>query len=282
MSLAKQFPGSEEALSSLSRLVATYREELHRDPTGLELELRFGQASGPLVTTGISADFSDHVAALLRTNASLVETGWNEVQDVFFDATAPPQGVCNFFAEGARGRGNGEAGRAGRAEYRSRTWYDTDKVCIETELVTKRRLAECRLRCGAHAVRVVVSREDPCDAEAVQDMALPKHVRIQQRKSVHLTHRALGPAPTWSVDFGMVWSGATKVDAERRQMAGELPQYTLEIELADRRYVEEHSDTYVACSLALKAGDFVGSETEAPVHFVPVEPSAHPDFFSVR
>lgn len=233
MSLLEQFPGSPEAFDALQAVVGVYRREGAKDAEGLELEVRFGHAAGPRVITGVSAEAVDRVMALLQTNPELPATEWEEVQDVFFDADG--------------------------AEHRSRTRYDTDRLCLDTHVVIKHRLAECQVRCGDAAFRVVVSRE-AARSPSPDDLVTPKHVRLQQRKSVGLVSAALGPQPTWSVDFGMVWSGGSKVQAERRQMLCERPEYTLELELADSRYVDAHTDAYVACSLALKVADLA----EAP------------------
>lgn len=221
MSLAEQFPGSAAALRALAELVGLFRAEAARSREGLELEVRFGNVTGPMVTTGVSADFVSRTMAMVQSNPALRLGEWDEVEDVFFDS--------------------------GGVEARSRSEYDTDKLTVETHVITKRRLGECRVRSGGVAMRFVLSREVPITPSA--ELVMPKHVRIQQRK------RATFGA--WAIDFGMVWSGTTKVEAERRQKDGDCPQYTFEIELLDGGYVDARTDEHVACSLGMKAADFV-------------------------
>ena len=230
MDLKEEFPGSSEALHALSEVIAVYRREALRDPMGLELEVRFGTATGDFLTTGVSADFVNRTMTLMQTNPSLTFSDWFELQDFFFDH----RGV----------------------EQRSRSRYDTEELRVHSEVITKTRLAECQLRCKGTALRVVASREAVVghgDADVVE----PKHVRIQQRKTASFCSTGFGPGPTWVVDFGMVWSGDTKLDAERKQMNAEAPQYSLELELTDPRYALRNDDAFVACSLALKASDFL-------------------------
>ena len=126
---------------------------------------------------------------------------------------------------------------------------------MRTQVVRKQRLAECQLHSGNVALRVVVSRE--VDAECAADVVEPKHVRIQQRRSMLFVSNGFGPAPTWSIDVAMVWSGASKSEAERKQAQADAPQYCLEVELVDSEYVARHDDSFVACSLVLKAADFL-------------------------
>ena len=255
VSLDEQFPGSDEAFAALRGVVAVYRREATVDPTGLELEVRFGEVVGTKTsTTGVSDDFVGHAIALVQTNPELSLSDWAEVQDAFFDV----DGV----------------------EWRSRTRYDTDRLAVETEVVVKRRLAECRLKSGTVAMRIVVSREAPANVGesegGVVELVLPKHVRLQQRRTAVFASYGFSKRPTWAVDVGMAWSGGSKSEAERKKMAGETPQYTLEIELVDPAYVAVHDDAFVACSVALKAADFVDmrgeGEAECRLALLPTQP----------
>lgn len=232
--LQAQFPGSQDAMNALAHVVQVYRQEIARDENGMELEMRFGHASTGHVTTGVPAEMIDRLITFVQTNPDIRMTEWAEVQDVFFDI-------------------NGE-------ERRSRTTYDTDTLRVKTQVIRKQRLAECLLRCDEVYVRVVVSRETPdmCEEIGVKVVS-PKHVRIQQRRSAHLASHDFGPDATWTIDFGLVWSGDSKVDVEQRQMACEAPQYTFEMELTDPQYVVKNDDMYVACSLGLKAADFMAT-----------------------
>lgn len=228
-----QFPGSPEALAALAGVVAVYRREMEVDATGLELEARFGSAAGDAFTTGVQATVVDRVMSLVQSNPTLHVGDWYELEDFFFDVDG--------------------------AERRSRSCFNTDELCVEAQVITKTRLAECRLRSGTVAVRIVVSRETDVEHHGL-DLIDPKHVRIQQRRRVAFSSRCASGAAVphaWAIDVGMVWSGGTKEEAEQRQMGAECPQYTLEVELLDPAYVRRHSDAYVACSVAMKAADLV-------------------------
>lgn len=240
--LADQFPGRAEVLAAVSAVVQAYRREAERDPGGVELEVRFGRvergAAGTLgacvgqgrkASTGVSAGVVDRAITHVRTGEAVRLSEWRELQDVFFDAAG--------------------------VEYRSRSTYDTDEMRVRTRVVRKERLAECTLRCADVALRVVASREAACAPPA--EVAAPKHVRLQQRRSATFCSAGCGPKPTWTIDFGMAWSGASKDEAEARQAAGETPQYSMELELLDVGYLRGKSDAHVACSLALKAADLL-------------------------
>lgn len=231
MKYVDQFPGTTEAFEALVDCVRVYRREADADPSGLELEVRFGTITAPVVKTGVSGEFVDRTLQLVQTNPSIAVSEWVEMTDFFY--SVPSKG-----------------------ERRSRSRYDTDEMRVDTEVVSKKRLAECQLRHGSVAMRVVVSREVP-DA-ACETLVDPTHVRIQHRRTATLPTPSV---PTWVVDFSMVWSGSSKMEAEQRQMRGECPQYALELELVDPGYVASHEDAYVACSLALKAADFLPAAT---------------------
>lgn len=223
-----QFPGSAAAFAELRRLVEIYRAEVARDAEGVELEVRFGGVAHRKFSPGVSAQAMEHVLELMRTNPTLPVTDWFEVQDTFF---ATPRG-----------------------ERRCRVTYDTDAMRVVSCVASKTRLAEVHMHLGTCGLRAVVSREK-VDRDVQDDVAVPTHVRLQQRRSVALTSRGCGPRPTWSVDLGMVWSGGTKSDAEGQRLAGRTPTYALELELVDDAYLAGRSDSYVACSVAMKAVD---------------------------
>ena len=234
-SIADQFPGSERTLAALTDIVRTYRTEAARNPHGLELELRFGTVHDHThARTGVSSAFVENALELVQTNPAIVIDAWRESQDAFYTT------------------------RFGQ-ERRCRSEYNTEGICVETTTIVKSKIVECTLVHKSTAVRVVLSRETPVreTADVVVD---PTHVRIQQRRRAHLVSNGFGPRDTWVLDVGMTWSGATKSDAERLQMCSQCPQYTLELELMDASYVARHDDEYVACSMALKAADFLGND----------------------
>ena len=111
------------------------------------------------------------------------------------------------------------------------------------------------MQCGDSTARVVLSRETPTSPGV--DLVASKHVRLHQRRSAQLVSRGFGPLPTWTIDIGMAWAGKVSNEAERKQMSGDSPQYTVEVELVDHAYVETHDDAHVATSLAMKAADLL-------------------------
>ena len=229
--MEEQFPGSAEALRAVSRIVAAYRRELRDEgPKGLELELRFGKKVGKNVQTVVPSSVVDRVMSVVQTNAALMSDEWAELMDVYFD------------------------GNTGE-ELRSRVSYEVFDMAVHTETFQKRKLVETTLTSDAVDVRLVLSRETPAEKSIVPDLVVaPKHVRIQQRKKIHLCSREFD-APTFLIEFGMVWRGASRSEAERSQQLG-TPDYTLELELLNPEYVVRHEDDYVATSMLLKANDF--------------------------
>ena len=230
-----QFVGTPDAFAALTRLVAQYRAEHRADPVGLELEARIGRvASG----TGVSAEEIDRMTKFVQTNPLLTVREWTQHTDYFLDWD-------------------------GR-EHRYRTTGDGDTLRLTTEVTRKVRLGACTLHSGNAAVRFALSREVPVDVATLPDTLAPKHVRITHRKAFEFASRGFVARPTWRIDFGIVWSGDTKLEAETRQREYHVSQYTAELELLDPAYVVQHDDAYVACSLAMKVSDLF----EREAHFV--------------
>lgn len=73
--------------------------------------------------------------------------------------------------------------------------------------------------------RVALAVETELREDEVPAAAEPQHVRIVQRNSYVLDG--------WRYDLSVVWSGATRTEAEQRQMAGQGAAYEVEVECED-------------------------------------------------
>lgn len=234
-----QFPGDDPAFRSVQRIVARYRAEVNCDPNGVELEVRCGQLVNGSARSGVEPSFVDRLMTRVRANPSIVVEDWCEMEDTFFDI--------------------------GGVEHRSRSTYDTDELAVVTTTIVKTRLCDCVLQTeSGFVVRIVLSRESP--VELVKNVVTPKHVRIHQRRRALITSGGFGPSPTWLLEFGMVWSGSNKTEAEALQEKDALPQYTLELELLDPLYVARRGDAYVACSMCIKIAELLSNGA----HFKPL------------
>ena len=227
--MQEQFPGDASALRAIQRIVTRYRKEYASDPSsGLELEVRCGRDVDGAFKPGVSVDFLDRAVSLVQANPALELDDWREIEDTFFDL--------------------------GGVEYRSRSMYDTDEIDVRAVTIVKTRICECILRNGGFAMRLVLSRER--EVHNPKGVVTPKHVRIHQRRRAQFTSNDFGPRRTWMLEFGMVWSGCNKTEAETLQMNNAIPQYTLELELLDPLYVVRRGDEFVACSIGLKMAGF--------------------------
>lgn len=233
-----QFPGSAHALRAVADVIRRFRIEMARDHRGLELEARLGRVlDSGAVETSVSVDDIDDIMQLVQNGPNVRVDDWVEFEDFFFDI--------------------------GSTEHRCRVQYDTERLNVNSEIVVKKRLVGCQLRSQSTVLRVVLSRETVVDPRVLPDTVVPKHTRIHQRKTVYIRSRGLEASPrdTWLVQFGAVWSGKTRVDAETSQMAGQGDaRYVVEVELNDPEYVTRHSDEYVACSLVMKSADFLSHD----------------------
>lgn len=288
--MEEQFPGSRDSFLALRSLVATFRAEQSIDPSGLELELRFGTCD--VDSTGnrntrymsqISETAYTRALRLVCSNPDLIHASpYEHLVDTFYDVSK----------SGSHTNDNGAQ------EVRVRSVYDTDEMSVKAVKIQKKKISECFLRCEQYGsvrpfIRAVVSREVQPDSARREGLmsqeahhtrakraklaptsclpnlkfVTPKHVRLQERRRCCFHSRATdkesatSPHPrrdyTWAIDFSCVWSGSTRSEAERSQQQGSAPQRAMELELIDPQYVVRHDDAYVACSLAQKASDLI-------------------------
>lgn len=230
-SLRSQFPGTPAALARVAQVVRAYRQAAVRDPSGLELEVRVGRAAGRGIETGVTSAMVGRIMQKVGTNHAIQTDDWAETQDVFHTH------------EGVR--------------LRSRTSYDTYALCPVTSTVSKKRVADCVLQSGPWAIRVALSRETPCDDPP--QVVRSSYVRLQRRRRARFASARMD-RPTWMIECGVGWSGATRREAETRQMANDGAQHSIEIELLDPAYVAQHTDEFVACSAVLKASDAIDED----------------------
>ena len=133
------------------------------------------------------------------------------------------------------------------------------KLKVETVIIRKTKLDHCMaaVHSTQYAVRFTLSKEEVVPAASFPEMIKPHYVRIQQRKSVRLHSRGYTKTPTWSIDFGLVWSGKNKAEAETCQESKSGTSYSVELELINTSYAQRHTPEYVALSIGQKVLDLV-------------------------
>jgi hypothetical protein len=112
--------------------------------------------------------------------------------------------------------------------------------------------SRCQRRWRGRDVRVAVSREERVLPKDVPNAAQPHRVAIRQRRRF--------VAGAWAIDLTVVWAGATKEEAERRQWAGRA-EYHIEVECIDPvGYLADHDDASTAASVLMRIVDLVDPE----------------------
>lgn len=244
------FPGTPETFERLQQLVQKFRDcerhqhrHDHDDGVHFELEARLctndvssvesKTSPSSRFKSGVSGTALDTVLRHVQTNTSLETGDWQEYEDFFF--------------------------HHGGSEYRMRSTFDTQKLKVKTVIIRKTKLDDCMaaVHTTQYAVRFTLSKEEVIPAASFPEMIKPHHVRIQQRKSVRLHSRGYTKTPTWSIDFGLVWSGKNKAEAETCQESKSGTCYSVELELLNAAYAQRHTPEYVALSISQKVLDLV-------------------------
>jgi len=174
----------------------------------VELELRVGEVRNGRFTPGVTRDHMDRVVKTLEATDRARARGvsWLECEDYFF---APPPAVAETTA--AR-------------RLRTRVHFDAGQMSVRSETIHKVRVDQFVLRTHAFDVRVAVHEEVPV-ALPVALAVRTDHVRIKQTRTFDLTHSP------FRIDCSMVWSGATRSEAEKRQQR-EDGLFEIELEFA--------------------------------------------------
>lgn len=178
-----------------------------RDPR-VELELRVGEMRNGHFVPGVTRDHMDRVVKTLEATGRARPRGvsWTECEDYFF---APPPAV----AAGASVR-----------RLRTRVHFDAAEMGVRSETIHKVRIDQFVLRTHAFDLRVAVHEEVPIAMPTALSVHTD-HVRIKQTRTFDLTHSP------FRIDCSMVWSGATRSEAEKRQQS-EDGLFEIELEFA--------------------------------------------------
>ena len=168
----------------------------------LELEVRIGRRG---VADGLSVEESELRALddLLRASSHFESSRWHESQ-------------CYFYVAGGR-------------TLRTECCFHSEDLKLVTNTVVKTKLKTLDVPSGELCYRYNLAREMHVDQGTSLEVTLPTHVRIRQRAS----HTYRGTTCDFRYDLSRTWSGASKSEAERRQMA-EPPKCEVEIELLRR------------------------------------------------
>ena len=114
--------------------------------------------------------------------------------------------------------------------------------------------------------RLGVSEETEIPAEEVPRLVNPDHVRIIQRNRYLMKF--------WQVDLSLVWSGASRAEAEQVQTVSGATQFEVELECHDLvGLLADKSDVRIALDVYLKVQSLLGLLDTLRLGFRPVERS---------
>ena len=220
----------DESVTKLAELLEEYSRVVQLTKSAdVELEVRFGSltADGVFVA-GVEPSVQETAERLLGSNTQLIRPSeWYEVHDFFFS-------------------------HAG-VEYRQRSVFDTDYLCIKRNIIIKRKLRSVVIPHALGAFRVTLSREVPVNDSRLPPAINTSHVRIQQRR-----HFDYVPSDATRClcryEMSEVCHGATKSEAEKAHL-NKKSRCELELEFCDPSYFRRHGNLYCAHSMLLKACD---------------------------
>lgn len=200
-----------------------------------ELEIRLGNITSSCFTTGVTVETMDSAIAHVSTNTTdIVIDDWMQIHDFFYSV--------------------------GTMRVRSRVCYDARNMKTVSENITKEKVKHVNFVCSDNSVdlRASLTKEIVVDAHKLPKIVNPDHVRLRQRKSVHIGKSRKDAC--FRIDFTMTWSGKTRDECERKQKTS-LPTYEIECELVKREYCTTRSSKYVAASLLMKATEILLSDS---------------------
>ena len=227
--LIDKYPAIGQCIPHVKNIVKILREY-----PDAELEARFGQIKDKTFISGVSRTTIDEILNMMKESPYIkVAHDWVEEQDFFYTYN--------------------------KKQLRTRVKYDSENMKTRPHTIEKSNLGTfdaSNISNNSYDIRVSLKREVPIN---VNDICVNTSlVRIKQRK------RLLTTCKTWAFDFGMVWCGATKTDAELAQSNND-PIFEIECELIDpTKYLSLHDDAYIATSLLLKMIDLIGESKFIP------------------
>lgn len=231
IALQKRYPCLGNVLPRAAQLVA----ELRRHPDA-ELETRFGKMREGRFVAGVPRAVMDSIIDVLQHSSYMKgEDEWREESDVFF--------------------------ADGDTHYRTRVQYDSAQMTVRAQTTDKALLApSLTLSSTVDDKDVRISLKSEREIRKPPASVTPYLVRIKQRR------RFVTDSGAWAFDLSMTWSGASRSEAEARQMQAE-PTFEIECELIDAAEVlKKRSDAYIAASLLLKMVDFMAEGNELQLY----------------
>ena len=183
---------------ALEREIRPYVAALRLGATPVELELRLGRGSTGHFDASVTKETMDVVLRAVAEGAD-DSLEWYETHDFFY-----PHGGQTI---------------------RTTVEFDDLDFCLNTTHVIKRRISAT----DTATYRVACATETPVNGQTLPFSIQPHHVRIKQRRSVHIAALDL-ETPLWRYDFTMVWAGDTQQSAERSQRSAP-PRYEVEVEV---------------------------------------------------
>lgn len=269
--LLSKFPHFRDVAMHVAKLVNNVRSYLSCDQGLLEIEVRMGRHT----STGFDANVGNQnfcsILGLLDSYQRWTRVSpWQETHDVYYSVKLP-------HAEGERAvqvRTSVGVNATGDIEISHTHKRRIDHLDMELHQVDS---GSCSVNVNrtdqGFDARVAASVEQNIPAELLPIAVSPELVRIKQRKRYFLGSLGVNQE-TFSFDLSIVYSGATKSEAEQRQSAQKSPTYEIEIEcLQPGAYLHSAGgeDIMLALSLVMKAHDFASAIVpDQTVTYMPV------------
>ena len=222
-----RYPHLTTSIADVTRLVKMLREQPQA-----ELEARFGMLDyNKRFNAGVSREDIDRVLGMMQSSSHVTgDVGWIEEQDFFYKGP-------------------------GGDQYRTRVRYTSEDMRVHSDTIKKSALGNetlCVCVDGERSdriIRVSLKTEEP--VVRLQACVQTNFVRIKQRR------RFATLDSLWGFDFAMLWSGASKTEAEEMQATTD-PAFEIECELLDPgKALALYSDARIATSLLLKMCDLL-------------------------
>ena len=207
---------------------------LLRETPTLELEARLGQMKNAKFVAGVEREEVDRMMDMMQKSSHLTPSGdWIEEQDFFYV-------------------------NDNRVACRTRVVYNHDTMSIIPTTIQKKTISnvtshvmDIKGNALNEHIRISIKEEKPIDETSV--CVETSLVRLKQKRKFKTL------CNIWSFEFSMIWSGATKTEAEASQ-ATNNPVFEVECEIVDPcKILAMQSDAKIATSLLLKMRDLLKS-----------------------
>lgn len=229
-----KYPAVADCIEPIANVVKLLRN----CPEDGELEARFGTIHDKRFASGVPRSEIERILDMFQQSRFVQgDTEWIEEQDFFFEVDG--------------------------TSYRTRVVYNVEDMVVVPTTIIKTNVMYENIRLAepipGFDVRIALKREQPV-SKRIDQCVSTTCVRIKQRR------RFTTICGNWAFDFGMVWSGTTKTEAETKQSSVD-PIFEIECELVNKKQIlATRDDRTIATSILLKMHDLVDQKNAVFLH----------------